>query len=360
MRGTDGYNESLFSTVRLEDFVPASHPLRPIRTWMNEALAKMDGKFSSMYESDVKGGRPSIAPEKLVRAMMLQVLYSVRSERQLVEQINYNLLFRWFVGLSIDDSVWNHSVFSKNRERMIDNDIAIDLFNATVDMAQAKDLLSGEHFSVDGTQIKAWAGHKSVRRKDGSDQGRDPEDWRGERRSNETHESKTDPDSQLYRKSNAAPALPSFLGHVTTDNRHGLVVNVQTTKATGTAERDAAAEMLGEIAVREKHITVGADKAYDTQGFVQACRAIEVTPHVAQNLTRNGGSAIDGRTTRHAGYEISQRKRKCIEQCFGWAKVVGRMRQVMVRGLDKVNQAFTLTMAAYNITRLRNLAALGA
>ncbi len=360
MRGTDGYNESLFSTVRLEDFVPASHPLRPIRTWMNEALAKMDGKFSSMYESDVKGGRPSIAPEKLVRAMMLQVLYSVRSERQLVEQINYNLLFRWFVGLSIDDSVWNHSVFSKNRERMIDNDIAIDLFNATVDMAQAKDLLSGEHFSVDGTQIKAWAGHKSVRRKDGGDEGRDPEDWRGERRSNETHESKTDPDSQLYRKSNAAPALPSFLGHVTTDNRHGLVVNVQTTKATGTAERDAAAEMLGEIAVREKHITVGADKAYDTQGFVQACRAIEVTPHVAQNLTRNGGSAIDGRTTRHAGYEISQRKRKCIEQCFGWAKVVGRMRQVMVRGLDKVNHTFTLTMAAYNITRLRNLDALGA
>ena len=208
-------------------------------------------------------------PSKLVRAMMLQVLYSVRSERQLVEQINYNLLFRWFVGLSIEDAVWNHSVFSKNRERMIDNDIAIDLFNATVDMA-------------------------------------------------------------------------SFLGHVTTDNRHGLVVNAQTTKATGTAERDAAAEMLGELAVREKHITVGADKAYDTRGFVQACRA------------------VDGRTTRHVGYEISQRKRKCIEQCFGWAKVVGRMRQVMVRGLDKVNQAFTLTMAAYNITRLRNLDALGA
>ena len=218
---------------------------------------------------------------------MLQVLYSVRSERQLVEQINYNLLFRWFVGLSIDDSVWIHSVFSKNRERMIDNDIAIDLFNATVDMA-------------------------------------------------------------------------SFLGHVTTDNRHGLVVNAQTTKATETAERDAAAEMLGELAVREKHITVRADKAYDTRGFVQACRAIDVTPHVAQNLTRNGGSAVDGRTTRHVGYEISQRKRKCIEQCFGWAKVVGRMRQVMVRGLDKVNQAFTLTMAAYNITRLRNLDALGA
>ena len=204
MRGSDGYNESLFSTVRLEDFVPANHPLRPIRAWMNEALAKMDERFSAMYEADVKGGRPSIAPEKLVRAMLLQVLYSVRSERQLVEQINYNLLFRWFVGLSIEDAVWNHSVFSKNRDRMIEHDVVIELFNATVDMAQSKGLLSGEHFSVDGTQIKAWAGHKSVRRKDGSDDERDPEDWRGERRSNDTHESKTDPDSLLYRKSNAA------------------------------------------------------------------------------------------------------------------------------------------------------------
>ena len=360
MRGNDIYNESLFSTVRLEDFVPANHPLRPIRLWMNEALAKMDERFSAMYEADVKGGRPSIAPEKLMRAMLLQVLFSVRSERQLVEQINYNLLFRWFVGLSIDDSVWNHSVFSKNRDRLIEHDVVIELFNATVDMARARDLLSGEHFSVDGTQIKAWAGHKSMRRKDGSDDARDPEDWRGERRSNETHESKTDTDSKLYRKSNAAPALPSFLGHIATDNLHGLVVNVQITKATGTAERDAAVAMLEEVAVRAKYITVGADKAYDTRGFVQACRDINVTPHVAQNLTRSGGSAIDDRTTRHTGYEISQRKRKRIEQCFGWAKTIGPMRQVMVRGLDKVSHAFTLTMAAYNLTRLRNLAALGA
>ena len=213
-----------------------------------------------------------------------------------------------------------------------------------------------EHFSVDGTQIKAWAGHKSMRRKDGSDDDRDPEDWRGERRSNETHESKTDPHSLLYRKSHAALALLSFLGHIATDNRHGLVVNVETTKATGTAERDAAAAMLGEIEVRGQHITVGADKAYDTRGFVRACREIDVTPHVAQNVTRRGGSAIDGRTTWHVGYEISQRKRKRIEQCFGWAKTVGPMRQVMLRGLDKVNHAFTLTMTAYNLTRLRNLA----
>jgi transposase len=359
MRGSDGYNESLFSTVRLEDFVPANHPLRPIRNWMNEALAKMDERFSAMYEADVKGGRPSIAPEKLMRAMLLQVLYSVRSERQLIEQINYNLLFRWFVGLSIEDAVWNHSVFSKNRDRLIEHDVVIALFNSTVNMAEAKGLLSGEHFSVDGTQIKAWAGHKSVRRKDGSDDGRGPEDWRGEPRSNDTHASTSDPDSLLYRKSKAAPALPSFLGHVVTDNRHGLVVNVQATPANGTAERDAAAEMLGEIAGRAEHATVGADKGYDTRGFVQACREIGVTPHVAQNVARNGGSAIDGRTTRHAGYEVSQRKRKRIEQCFGWAKTIGPMRQVMVRGLHKVNHAFTLTMAAYNLTRLRNLVASG-
>jgi transposase len=360
MRGADGYNESLFTTVRLEDFVPADHPLRAIRGWVNEALAKMDGRFSAMYEADIKGGRPSIAPEKLMRAMLLQVLYSVRSERQLVEQINYNLLFRWFVGLSIEDSVWNHSVFSKNRDRLIEHDVVIELFNATVEMAQAKGLLSGEHFSVDGTQIKAWASHKSVRRKDGSDDGKPPEDWRGERRSNDTHESKTDPESRLYRKSNAAPSLPSYLGHVITDNRHGLVVNVQTTTATGTAEREAAATMLGQTLSHSGRLTVGADKAYDCKAFVQACRDINVTPHVAQNIERNGGSAIDARTTRHVGYEISQHKRKRIEQCFGWGKVVGPIRQVMVRGLYKVDQVFTLTMAAYNLTRLRKLSMVGA
>ena len=227
MRGADSYSESLFTTVKLEDFVPANHPLRPIRTWVNDALAKMDAKFSAMYEADIKGGRPSIAPEKLMRAMLLQVLYSVRSERQLVEQIQYNLLFRWFVGLAIEDTVWNHSVFSKNRDRLIEHDAVTELFNATVEMADKRGLLSGEHFSVDGTLIQAWASHKSMRRKDGSDDGRPPEDWHGEPRSNDTHESTSDPESRLYRKSNAAPALPSYLGHVLTDNRHGLVVNVQ-------------------------------------------------------------------------------------------------------------------------------------
>ncbi|MEQ6436620.1 IS5 family transposase [Comamonas sp. w2-DMI] len=360
MRGADSYNESLFTTVTLEKFVPATHPLRPIREWVNDALAKMNSKFSAMYAADVKGGRPSIAPEKLVRAMLLQVLYSVRSERQLVEQIQYNLLFRWFVGLSIEDTVWNHSVFSKNRDRLIEHDAVTDLFNATVEMADKRGLLSGEHFSVDGTLIQAWASHKSMRRKDGSDDDRPPEDWRGERRSNDTHASTSDPESQLYRKSNAAPALPSYLGHVLTDNQHGLVVNVQASTADGTAEREVAAHMLCDVAAPGKRVTVGADKAYDTKGFVSACREMNVTPHVAQNLNRKGGSAIDSRTTRHPGYEVSQRKRKCIEQCFGWGKQIGPMRQVMVRGLDKVDQLLTLTMAAYNLTRLRTLAQLHA
>jgi transposase len=358
MRGADGYNEALFSTVKLEDFVPASHPLRPIRQWVNEALAAMDAKLSAMYEADVKGGRPSIAPEKLMRAMLLQVLYSVRSERQLVEQLSYNLLFRWFVGLAIEDTVWNHSVFSKNRDRLIEHDAVTELFNSTVEKARTKGLLSGEHFSVDGTLIQAWASQKSVRRKDGSDDHRPPEDWRGDKRSNETHESRSDPESRLYRKSNAAPALPSYLGHVLTDNQHGLVVNVRASRSDGFAEREVAATMLAEAAgASGKRITVGADKAYDTRGFVQACRDAGVTPHVAQNTARVGGSAIDGRTTRHPGYAISQRKRKCIEQCFGWGKLIGPMRQVMVRGLDKVDQLLTLTMAAYNLTRLRSLAA---
>jgi IS5 family transposase len=293
-----------------------------------------------------------------MRAMLLQVLYSVRSERQLVEQIHYNLLFRWFVGLAIEDTVWNHSVFSKNRDRLIEHDAVSELFNATVEMADKRGLLSGEHFSVDGTLIQAWASHKSMRRKDGSDDGRPPEDWRGESRSNDTHESTSDPQSRLYRKSHAAPALPSYLGHVLTDNRHGLVVNVRASAADGYAEREVAAQMLADVAQPGKRVTVGADKAYDTRGFVQACREIKVTPHVAQNTARTGGSAIDGRTTRHPGYEVSQRKRKRIEQCFGWGKAIGPIRQVMVQGLDKVDQLLALTMAAYNLTRLRSLAQL--
>ena len=293
-----------------------------------------------------------------MRAMLLQMLYSVRSERQLVEQIQYDLLFRWFVGLAIENTVWNHSVFSKNTDRLIEHDAVTELFNATVEMANQRGLLSGEHFSVDGTLIQAWASHKSMRRKDGSDSDRPPEDWRGEPRSNDTHESTSDPVSRLYRKTQAAPALPSYLGHVLTDNRHGLVVNVQASTSDGTAEPDVAAQMLADVAGPGKRVTVGADKAYDTRGFVKACRELNVTPHVAQNIKRSGGSAIDGRTTRHPGYAVSQRKRKRIEQCFGWGKLIGPIRQVMVQELDKVDQILTLTMAAYNLTRLRTLAQL--
>lgn len=358
MRGADSYNEALFSTIRLEEFVPANHPLRPIRTWLNDALTRMDARFSAMYEADIKGGRPSIAPEKLMRAMLLQVLYSIRSERLLVEQISYNLLFRWFVGLAIEDTVWNHSVFSKNRDRLITFDAVTELFNATVEMAATEGLLSGEHFSVDGTRIQAWASHKSVRRKDGSDDDRPPDNWHGEKRSNATHASVTDPESKLYRKSRVAPAQLSYLGHILTDNRHGLVVNVRASIADGYAEREVAATMLADVSRPGVRVTVGADKNYDTRGFVNTCREMKVTPHVARNTRRAGGSAIDGRTTRHRGYAMSQRRRKCIEQCFGWGKTIGPMRQVMVRGLAKVDQLLTLTMAAYNLTRLRTLAAL--
>jgi transposase len=357
MRGADTFSEGLFTMAKLEDFVPAEHPLRPIRTWVNDALVEMNERFAAMYDADIRGGRPSIAPEKLMRAMLLQVLYSIRSERQLVEQIRYNLLFRWFVGLAIDDAVWNHSVFSKNRDRLIEHGAVTALFEQTVQMAKERGLLSGEHFSVDGTLIQAWAGHKSVRRKDGSDDDRPPEDWRGEKRSNDTHESKTDPDSQLCRKSDVAPAILGYQGHVLSDNRHGLAVDVQASLASGTAEREAACSMLAAASDEgTKAITVGADKNYDTKDFVLACRLLKATPHVAQNTGRRGGSAIDSRTTRHAGYAISQVKRKRIEQCFGWAKQIGPMRQVMLRGLAKVNQLFTLTLAAYNLTRLRTLA----
>ncbi len=356
MRGGDNYTENLFSVVRLEDFVPSNHPLRPLRTWINEALQRMDPLFSQMYDTGLQGGRPSIAPEKLLRAMLLQVFYSIRSERQLVEQISYNLLFRWFVGLSIDDKVWNHSVFSKNRDRMLEHDVVTAFFNQVVEMAEQMDLLSGDHFSVDGTLLKAWAGHKSVRRKDGSDDDRPPDDWHGEKRSNTTHGSTTDPESRLYKKTRGTAAELAYLGHALTDNRHSLIVNVRTTQATGTAERDAAAAMLTDLA-KSKRVTLAADKGYDTRGFVKTCRELGVTPHVAQNTRRTGGSAIDGRTVRHTGYEISMRKRKRIEQCFGWGKTIGGLRQLMARGLNRVDQRFTLTMAAYNLVRIRTLVA---
>ena len=358
MRGADTFTESLFTMRRLDDFVPKSHPLRSIRTMANQALVKMDRLFAQMYEADIKGGRPSIAPEKLLRAMLLQVLYSIRSERQLMEQTQYNLLFRWFIGLSMDDTVWVPTVFTKNRERLITHDAVIEFFNEVLAIAQKKDWLSGEHFSVDGTLIQAWAGHKSFVRKDGGDEDdNDGGNFKGRKRSNETHESRTDPDAKLYRKGKTASEL-RYMGHTLSDNRHGLVVSAMVTNADGHAEREAAKVMLNDARqVTEDlnvEVTVGADKGYDAQEFIQACLEMKVTPHVAQN-TSGRRSAVPDAIARSAGYAVSQQKRKLIEQGFGWAKTVGRMRQVMVRGLKKVDQMFVLSMAAYNLVRMRSL-----
>ncbi|SIT49794.1 transposase [Paraburkholderia ribeironis] len=361
MRGTDTFIESLFSVRKLDDFVPRSHPLRSIRVMANDALAKMDRVFAGMYEADIKGGRPSIAPEKLLRAMLLQVLYSIRSERQLMEQTQYNLLFRWFIGLSMDDSVWVPTVFTKNRERLIRHDAVVEFFNEVLSIAQKKNWLSGEHFSVDGTLIQAWAGHKSFVRKDGDDGDNDggsgKGDFKGSKRSNETHESKTDPDARLYRKGKTASEL-RYMGHTLTDNRHGLVVNARVSCADGHAEREAAKVMINDARQAAKdaaaQITLGADKGYDAEEFIAACQQMKVTPHVAQN-TSGRRSAVPDEIARSAGYAISQQKRKLIEQGFGWAKTVGHMRQVMVRGLKKVDQMFVLNMAAYNLVRMRSL-----
>lgn len=354
MRGADVFMESLFTMRKLEDFVPADHPLRPIRTMINEALVRLDRLFAGMYADAERGGRPSIAPEKLVRAMLLQVFYSIRSERQLMEQVQYNLLFRWFIGLSMDDAVWVPTVFSKNRERLIAHDAVLAVFNEVLVIAQSNGWLSGEHFSVDGTLIQAWAGHKSFVRKDGGDD--DGDDFKGQRRSNETHESKTDPDARLYRKGKTASEL-RYMGHTLSDNRHGLIANARVTQADGHAEREAAKAMINDArqaAAEGAQVTLGADKGYDAAEFIEALQAMKVVPHVAQN-TSGRSSAVPDEIAASAGYAISQNKRKLIEQGFGWAKAVGRIRQVMVRGLARVDQLFVLNMAAYNLTRMRTL-----
>jgi transposase len=357
MRGADTFTESLFTMRKLEDFVPADHPLRAIREMVNVALVKMDALFSGMYEADIKGGRPSIAPEKLLRAMLLQVFYSIRSERQLMEQTRYNLLFRWFIGLAMDDAVWVPTVFTKNRERLIEHDAVIELFNLVLEQAEDKGLLSGEHFSVDGTLIQAWAGHKSFVRKDGSDDGSDSGNFKGEGRSNDTHESSTDADARLYCKGDNASRL-RYMGHTLTDNRHGLIANAMVTTADGFAEREAAKAMINDARQAadnaQAEITLGADKGYDAKEFIDALQEMNVIPHVAQN-TSGRRSAVPDAIAASEGYAISVQKRKLIEQGFGWAKTVGRMRQVMVRGLKRVDQMFVLTMAAYNLTRMRSL-----
>jgi transposase len=316
-------------------------------------LKEMSPRFAELYADR---GRPSIPPERLLRALLLQILYTVRSERLLIEQLDYNLLFRWFVGMGMDEGVWNHAVFSKNRERLLNEEVAEVFFQRVLE--RAKPYLSDEHFTVDGTLIEAWASHKSFRPKDGggspSGNGREV-DFHGEERSNETHQSTTDPDARLYRKSKGSEAKMSYLGHALMENRHGLLVDTMVTLADGTAERDAAVLMASQIA-GVKQVTLGGDKNYDTRELVRGLREMKVTPHVAQNNT-NRRSAINGRTTQHAGYAISQKKRKRIEESFGWMKTIGMLKKVKLRGLEKVSWLFTFVAAVYNLYRLQRLEA---
>jgi transposase len=337
--------------------VPERHPLRAIRRMTDEVLQGLSAKFNELY-SDT--GRPSIAPEKLLRALLLQILYTVRSERLLMEQLQYNLLFRWFVGLNMDEPVWVATVFTKNRDRLLEGEIASLFFVSVVAQARAADLLSDEHFSVDGTLIEAWASQKSFQRKEQSekpppdDPGNPTVDFHGERRRNETHESTTDADARLARKSGGHESKLAYCGNVLIENRNGLVVDAELLQSNGTAERDAALLMVERIE-GGKRVTVAADKGYDAQEFVREIRGMNVTPHVAQNDKRRGGSALDGRTTRHAGYKVSQVKRKRIEEVFGWLKTVGMLRKTRHRGVHKVGWVFTFAAAAYNLVRMRNL-----
>jgi transposase len=361
MRGDDVRTEALFSYLSCEARVPKDHPLRPIGAIVDQALTVLSPAFDRLY-SDL--GRPSIPPEKLLRALLLQAFYSVRSERQLMEQLDYNLLFRWFVGLAMDAPIWDVTVFTKNRDRFLAGEVAAQFFQAVLAQPAVGALLSDEHFSVDGTLIEAFASMKSFKPKGSDDQGpptgggRNPErDFHGERRCNQTHASTTDPDARLFRKGRNKEAKLCHLGHLLMDNRHGLIVDAMLTPATGTAEREAAEAMLGRQAGRHR-ATLGADKGYDAAGFVAALRTLKVTPHIAQN-TSGRRSAIDRRTTRHPGYAVSQRVRKRIEEAFGWIKTVGGLRKTRHRGTARVGWMFTLTAAACNLIRLPKLLAAG-
>jgi transposase len=347
----------MFSYLSPEERVPATHPLRPIRQYVDTALTALSPQLERLY---ARTGRPSIAPEKLLRALLLQVLYSLRSERLLMEELQYNLLFRWFVGLDLDAPVWDVTVFTKNRDRLLAGQIATAFFEQVLAQAKAHHLLSDEHFTVDGTLIEAWAGQKSFKPKAEAtpapppdDPGNPSVDFRGERRTNATHASTTDPDARLYKKAAGQEAKLCFLGHVLMENRHGLVMNTRLTPATGTAEREAAIALLDRRPTTRR-ITLGGDKNYDTQQFVQDLRAVQVTPHVAQHTT-NRASAIDGRTTRHPGYAVSQQKRTRVEEIFGWLKTVGLLRKVKLRGMPRVGWLFTFAAAVYNLVRIRNL-----
>ena len=355
MRGRDRRQGAMWSYVSAEERVPADHPLRPIREMTDIVLKDLSRVFSEIYS---KEGRPSIPPEQLLRALLLQVLYTVRSERLLMEQLNYNLLFRWFVGLGLDDRVWDASTFTKNRERLLEGKIAERFFEGVLRLARKERLLSDEHFTVDGTLIEAWAGQKSFRVK-GSKKGKDPDDpgnptvdFHGEKRRNETHESTTDPEARLYRKSFGTESKLCFAGHVLMENRHGLAVDARLTEATSRSEREAGLQMARRLR-RGRRATLGADKGYDTRRFVEGVRDLGITPHVAAK--KAGYTSLDGRTTRHAGYVESQRKRKRIEEILGWVKTVGLLRKTRHRGKRRVGWMFRFTLAVYNLIRIRNL-----
>ncbi len=354
MRGEDAGQVAVFSYVSPEQRVPKEHPLRPLLKIVNDVLGRMSPLFEKLY---LHTGRPSIPPEKLLRALLLQVLYTIRSERMLMEQLDYNLLFRWFVGLNMDDLVWDATVFTKNRDRVLGSEVAKVFFQEVLAEARRRSLLSDEHFTVDGTLIEAWASHKSFKPKDQSDSdegGSNPSvDFRRQRRTNDTHASRTDPEARLYKKSKGAESRLCYMGHLMIDNRHGLATNACVTIASGTAEREAAVQMAGEIPGRGR-VTLAADKGYDTRDCIRKLRDRNITPHVAQNDT-NRRSAIDRRTTRHPGYTVSQKKRKLVEQMFRWAKTVGLMRKTRHRGTQRVDWMFIFTAAAFNLVRMRNL-----
>jgi transposase len=358
MRGTDQQQSHVFSYISPEQRVRKDHPLRPMRTMVDEILKQLSPQFHKMY---AKVGRPSIPPEQLLRAQLLQLFYSVRSERLLMEELDYNILFRWFVGLNLDDAVWDATVFTKNRNRLLVAEVAKEFLARVVEQAREKGWTSDEHFTVDGTLLEAWASVKSFQpkeKKKGSpppdDPGNPTVNFHGEKRSNQTHESKSDRQALLARKGAGKEAKLSYSGNLLVENRHGLIVSSLVWEATGTAERDAAMAMLQEVPGTGR-VTVGGDKGFDTAEFVRECRNMWVTPHVAQNLARRGGSAIDGRTTQHASYRISQKKRKRIEECFGWLKTIALLRKVRHRGTLKVDWIFTFACAAYNLVRMRTL-----
>ena len=358
MRGADHQQSSMFSYISAERRVPRDHPLRALRVMVDAALGELGPEFDAMYANN---GRPSIPPEKLLRALLLQVLYTVRSERLLMEQLDYNFLFRWFVGLSIDEAVWDATVFTKNRERLLEGDIAQGFFTAVLAQARQAGLLSDEHFTVDGTLIEAWASVKSFKPKPATqgvpqsppsddDPGNPAVDFHGERRTNQTHQSTTDPQARLYRKSKGAEARLGYVGHVEMENRNGIVVNSRLGQAHGRAEPEAALEMVEEIP-GFKRVSLGADKGYDRKDFVRGLRDHNVTPHIARKAT----SIIDDRTTRHRGYAISQQKRKRVEGIFGWIKTVAGLRKTRHRGVGRVGWMFTFALTAYNLVRMRNL-----